>query len=187
MATERTLVILKPDAVERRLVEQIVHYFIKAGLKTIAGKGIEKATKEQLDNHFPNTDEWMRNMGARAAERIKNEFRKDPVECFNTKDPLEIGKKIAEGCRDYYLSGQLVAIVLEGENAVEVVRTLIGKTMPSKAGKGTIRGDLGIHEKFEDLINGAARNLIHASDSVEEAEREMAAWFVQFAQEEDPV
>ncbi|MAG12619.1 nucleoside-diphosphate kinase [bacterium] len=178
ITTEQTLVILKPDAVRRRLSGKIIPYFTRAGLKVVAEKESPiMATDRQLDDHFPNMDEWMKNIGVCAMKRIQDEFGKDPVVCFGTKDPLEIGKRIAEGCRAYYKSGRLMPLVFEGECAVNVARTLIGKTMPSKAEEGTIRGDLGISEKFEDLLRGAVENLVHASDSIETARCEMLAWF----------
>jgi len=177
VARERTLVILKPDAVERGLVRQIFKRFMEAQLGLIRYREIPQVTSEQLDNHFPNTDEWIRSMGTRAVERLEKELNEDPVKRFGTRDPFEVGTIIANGCRDYYASGKLVALILEGPDAVSTVRKLIGNTLPSKAEKGTIRGDFGIPEDLDDLFRGAAQNLVHASDSVGEAEREIAAWF----------
>ncbi len=173
---ERTLVVLKPDAVERKLVGQILSRFEARSLTLVAMKML-RATPEHLDRHFPSSDKWLTGMGKRACERLKKELNKDPAENFGTDDPLEVGAIIANGCREYYLSGPVVVLVLEGAGAVLAVRALIGSTLPSKAAKGTIRGDFGIPENMENLVGGAARNLVHASDSVEEAEREIAAWF----------
>ncbi len=173
---ERTLVILKPDALMRGLVGKIITRFEEAGL-TIAAAKVVSATPAHLDRHFPSSEEWLRNMGARACERMRKELRQDPAVAFGSEDPLVVGMVIAQGCRAYYLSGPLVALVLFGPGAVHAVRTLIGNTLPSKAAKGTIRGDFGIRENMENLVGGAAQNLVHASDSVEEARREIAAWF----------
>ena len=173
---ERTLVILKPDAVARDLVDQIITRFEEAGLRVI-GKKCVQATEAQLSRHFPITEEWVTQMGERACLRVSNEFGIDPTECFGTSDPSEIGFVIIRGCHDYYRSGSLVPLVLEGFNVVDRVRQLIGNTLPSKAVKGTIRGDFGIPEDMEQLRGGAARNLVHASDSIEEAAREIKVWF----------
>ena len=173
---ERTLVILKPDAVERRLVGAIVARFESLPFEIIAMK-LLRAHRMHLDKHFPNTKEWIRNMGTRACERLVKELNMDPAAKFGTSNPDEVGRKIAEGCRQYYASGQLCALVLQGHDVVRAVRALIGNTLPSKAAKGTIRGDFGEPEDMGKLILGAARNLIHASDSPAEAEREIAVWF----------
>lgn len=173
---ERTLVILKPDAVKRKLVGKILLRFKRAGLQVSAFKEVH-ATPKQLDGHFPKSLQWLRNMGVRAERRCREEIELDPFEAWGTTDSLEIGKKIVHGCREYYLSGPLTAVIVEGHGAVATVRKLIGNTLPSKAAPGTIRGDFGIHEDPKKFANGAARNLIHASDSPKEAEREIKAWF----------
>ena len=176
VADERTLVVLKPDAVERKLVGKILARFEENGLCVVAIK-VLRATPENLERHFPSSEQWLLDMGARAVERVDKELQQDPAESFGTADPLAVGKKIANGCRDYYRSGPVVPLVLSGPDAVKKARSLIGNTLPSKAAKCTIRGDFGIPEDMKTLVGGAARNLVHASDSVEEARRETAAWF----------
>lgn len=170
---ERTLVILKPDAVERKLEYEILKRFAREGLAIVVAKRLF-ATKDHLDRHFPNTEAWMGDMGVRAVARVEA-LGKDPVNVYGAADPLQIGRMIADECRFYYASGPLEAVVLEGEDVVTRVRKLIGKTLPSQAEKGTIRGDFAAPPGPRDFL--AARNLIHASDSVAEAEREMAVWF----------
>ena len=173
---ERTLVILKPDAVERKHVDAILARLNRAGLKILTIKQI-RASEAELDNHFPSSYEDVRAMGVRAEERCWKEMKLDPLKAWGTADPFKIGEKVIQGCREYYLSGPLVVLIAEGHGAVAVVRKLIGNTLPSQAAPGTIRGDFGIHEDTNKFPNGAARNLIHASDSVSEAEREIQAWF----------
>lgn len=173
MARERTLVILKPDAIERGLTAKIIEYFIRAGLESVTDKLILKATMVQLDRHLPGDKEWVTAMGERAIGRVEN-----PAKQFGTTAPFAIGTKIRQGCINYYLSGPLYVVVLEGENAIQKVRNMLGSALPWQAEKGTIRGDLGDKIKPEDPHSiMATRNLVHASDSVEEAEREIAAWF----------
>lgn len=173
---ERTLVILKPDAVERELIGKIIACFEAQELKVVGFKMLQ-ATPELLDGHFPHSDEWIVQMGERAIRRVRKEMGKEPNECFGTDDPFKIGSTIANGCREYYLSGPLIALVLWGNNAVLNTRSIIGNTLPSKAEKGTVRGDFGIPEDEKALFGGAARNLVHASDSAAEAKREITCWF----------
>lgn len=179
MAIERTLFILKPDAFQRHCETSILIRITEAEvqLKIIRGKLVPRATQEQLNNHFPAAKQWVIDMGNRARSRIQNEKGLDPTEYFGVSTDYETGMKIVQGCHEYYLSGPLWVLILEGFDAVAFVRKLVGKTLPSQAEKGTIRGDLGKHESMHELRRGAARNLVHASDSVEEARREIAAWF----------
>jgi nucleoside-diphosphate kinase len=172
VARERTLVILKPDAVSRGpvLVAEIIKRFTSTGFKIISFTGPIQATKENLDKHFPDTKQWVTDMGTRACGRVK-----DPIKTFGTNDPLEVGKLIIRNCRKYYQTGPLCALILERDDAIFFARQLLGSALPSKAEKGTIRGDLGTPEDHNSTA--ATRNLVHASDSVKDAEREIRAWF----------
>jgi nucleoside-diphosphate kinase len=172
---ERTLVILKPDTLERGLEEQVISYFTKAGLRVVLKKKIFNATREQLNIHFLTNDEWVTEIGVRAYRRIKDKTCEDSAPHFKTENPYEIGYVIVSNCHKYYKSGPLIALVLEGEDAVATARKQLGSALPSQAERGTIRGDLGQLEDPKSML--AARNLVHASDSVSEAEREMSAWF----------
>ena len=173
---ERTLVILKPDAIQRNLVGRILFRFRDAGLSIVARK-VLYATDVHLKGHFPATEQWVTDIGARERERVLRALGKEPTAYFGIESSYGTGMVIVNGCRDYYRSGPLMPIVFEGVDAVAVVRKLIGKTLPSQAERGTIRGDFGIPEDTGELAKGAARNLVHASDSVEEARREIAVWF----------
>ena len=175
---EQTLVILKPDAVKRNLVGQIIARFEEAQLKVVAAKML-RATPEHLKKHLPITGNWIMDIGVRARTRIKEEIGLDPTEYFGTESAYETGLAIVNGCREYYSSGPIVALILQGSRAVEKVREMIGNTLPSKATRGTIRGDFGIPENLQELRRGAAQNLVHASDSPEAAKRETAYWFKQ--------
>lgn len=135
--SERTLVLLKPDAVRRGLVGAIIGRFEAKGLAIVA---LEQRliTAEQADRHY--------------AEHVERDFY-PPLRAFVT-------------------SGPLVAMVLEGDEAVEVVRALNGATDGRKAQPGTIRGDFSLSNR---------ENLVHGSDSVESAAREIALWFPDLA------
>ena len=131
--TERTLVLIKPDAVRRGLVGEVISRFERKGL------GIEALTLRTMDPELADRH---------YAEHVEKDFY----------PPL----------RDFVTSGPLVAAVLEGDEAVEVVRAINGATDGRKAAPGTIRGDLSLSNR---------ENLVHGSDSPESAEREIKIWF----------
>ena len=133
MPAQRTFIILKPDAVQRGLVGELLARFERKGLQ-ILGMKFMKATEAQAAKHYE--------------EHKEKPFFKSLV-TFITSSPM-------------------VALVLEGDEAVSVARTLIGATDGRKAAPGTIRGDYGISR---------SNNLVHGSDSPESAARELAIWF----------
>lgn len=176
MPIERTLVILKPDAVQRGLVGEIISRFEKVGLKIVAMKMI-KATPEQIEKFYPSSEEWYRSAGSKLLKAYQ-ELGIDPRSKIGTDDPVLVGKKIKESLVKYMTSGPIVILVLKGNRAVEVVRKLVGPTSPHIAPPGTIRGDYSCDSP--DLAAEEDRvvyNLVHASDSVAEAEREIRFWF----------
>ena len=131
--TQRTLVLLKPDAVRRGLVGQILSRFEAKGL-TIEAMDLRTIDGEAADQHY--------------AEHVERDFY-PPLRAFIT-------------------SGPLVAMVLSGDEAIEVVRGLLGKTDGRKATPGTVRGDFSLSNR---------ENLTHGSDSPESAAREIKLWF----------
>jgi nucleoside-diphosphate kinase len=140
---ERTLVLLKPDCVQRSFVGEIVQRFEKTGLKIVGMKMV-----------------W-----------IDKKFAKDHYK-------EHVSKSFYPGLEALITLGPVVAFVLEGVHAIDFVRKLVGPTEPSKAAPGTIRGDFAHgHNKHADSIKGGLKNLIHASDSVESAKKEIALWF----------
>ncbi len=168
---ERSLVILKPDAVQRSLVGEIVKRFERAGLKLAAMKMI-MATEEQLITHYNKSDEWYEKKGKGIVADM--EAHNLPV----TKEPIEYGKDIIRNMVRYMTAAPCVAMVLEGNQAVAVVTKLVGSTEPATSDVGTIRGDYTLDSYSHATIeNRGVRNLIHCSESPEEAEREMAIWF----------
>lgn len=133
MAIQRTLVLCKPDAVQRGFVGRIISRFEEKGLK-IAGLKMLQVDEELAGRHY--------------AEHLEKPFYPELL-AFITASPV-------------------VALAVEGENAVEVVRNLMGVTNPQKAGSGTIRGDFGLN---------LTMNLVHGSDSLASAQRELALFF----------
>ncbi len=133
MSNQRTLVLCKPDAVQRGLVGRIVARFERKGLK-IAGMKMLAVDEALASRHY--------------AEHLEKPFYPE--------------------LRDFITSSPVIAMAIEGENAVEVVRNLMGVTNPQDAASGTIRGDFGL-----DLT----KNLVHGSDSLASAEREVGLFF----------
>jgi len=175
---ERTLVLIKPDGVERKLVGEIISRFERAGLR-IVGLGIVKPSRKLIDKHYPKTRGWIENLGnnmLKTAEelKIKVDLKKD----YGVNNVYELGLKVREWLINYMSSGPVVKIALEGPHAIQVVRKLIGKTIPFLAEPGTIRGDYSIDSPLlANLEMRPVKNLIHASGNEKEAEYELKLWF----------
>ena len=133
MSKERTFVMIKPDAVQRGLIGDIISRFEKKGVKIIAMKMIS-VDKKLAEKHYG----------------------------------IHKGKSFFEPTVDYIISSPIVAMVLEGENVINMVREMMGKTDPQKAALGTIRGDFG---QF------IGRNIVHGSDGPDTAKFEINLWF----------
>lgn len=176
MLGEQTLVMIKPDAVKRGLIGVICQRFEQAGLKIVACKMI-LPNREQLDGHFPKSEEWIRGMGEKTLETYK-EYEIDPVEILGTADSLIIGQKIKEWNYHYLMLSPVMVMVIEGIHVVNTMRKLIGHTLPYKAAPGTIRGDFSVNAPdLANVVGSACKNLVHASGTIKEAEQEIANWF----------
>jgi nucleoside-diphosphate kinase len=173
---ERTLVLVKPDGVKRAIVGRVLTRFEETGLKIVALKLVQ-ATREHVENHYPNTPEWIRGMGEKTLQTY-HEQSKDPLAEIGTEDPMEIGTMIKNWNVDYLTSGPLIALVLEGAHAISVVRKICGFTLPAFADPGTIRGDFSITSPIiANELKKAVRNLVHASSDAQEASYEINHWF----------
>jgi nucleoside-diphosphate kinase len=173
---ERTLVLIKPDGIKRGLIGEILHRYERAGLK-IVGMKMVWSDRDHAMKHYPTTDEHMRMMGEKSLKTYA-EYGLDPIKYVGTKDPLEIGKMIRQWNADFISSGPVLAIVLEGNHAIDNVRMLTGNTIPTFAAPGTIRGDFSLDSPaLANSRKRAVKNLIHASGDVSEAEREINHWF----------
>ena len=176
MMSERTLVLIKPDGVIRGLAGQILQRFEQVGLK-IVGLKMLRATLSQLEKHFPQSDQWVEEMGKKSLATYQ-EYSIDPIEILGTNNPMEIGTKIKEWNCLYLTMGPVVAMVFQGVHAIDVVRKIIGHTLPYRANPGTIRGDFSINSPdLANMVGSACKNLIHASGNKEEAEAEIQCWF----------
>lgn len=177
--TEKTLVLIKPDAISRGLIGRIIIRFEEAGLK-ILGLKLLQPTLDQAEKHYPTTDAQLNQMGNKTLETYAK-LGLDPQELLGTSISKEIGLKVHKWNADFLSSGPVVAIVLEGVHAVKKVRALCGKTMPIDAMPGTIRGDFSSSSPaVANLQQSAVYNLIHASDNendIDEPRKEIEHWF----------
>lgn len=175
---EKTLILLKPDAIKRRLIGEIIKRLENSGLEII-GLQMLKPKRSLLDKHYPKSKEWIENLGNNFIKtceeyKINVDLKKD----FNVNNAYELGLKVREWLLDYMCSGPIIKIAVKGPNAVEVVRKLVGTTLPFKSPAGTIRGDFSIDNPIiANFEKRAIQNLVHASGSKEEAKYEINLWF----------
>lgn len=169
---ERTLVIIKPDGIQRSLMGEIIGRYEAVGLKLVGTKMLVP-TAAHIEAHYTLDPNWRRVTGEKTIKGYKDKGLTPPSE-----DPLEITAKILANLQKYMTSGPVVAMVWEGAHAVKIVRKITGGTEPLTSDVGTIRGDFVLDSyQMADTDNRAVRNLIHASGSVEEANAEIAHWF----------
>ena len=169
---ERTLVIIKPDGIQRSLIGEILGRYERLGLKLVGLKMVVP-TPEQVEGHYTLDPNWRRITGEKTIESYKARGLTPPSE-----DPLEITAKILKNLKKYLSAGPVIAMVWEGAHAVDLVRKVTGGTEPRGAAVGTIRGDFVVDSYImSDTDDRAVRNLIHGSGSVEEANMEIPHWF----------
>ncbi len=170
--TERTLVIVKPDGIQRALIGEIMKRYERLGLKLVGLKMIVP-TEEMIETHYLLDSNWKKNVGEKAIASYVKKGETPP-----SSDPIEVANMVVENLKKYMTSGPVIAMVWEGAHAVELVRKITGGTEPRSAGIGTIRGDFVLDSyQMADTDGRAIRNLIHASSTVPEAEMEIPHWF----------
>lgn len=163
---EKTLVIIKPDGVERALTGEIIRRYESQSLHLTNLKMVT-ASKHLIEKHYPEENDYLISLGK------KSEKAGDKITDYRAQ-----GLKIVRGLREYMTRGPVVAMIFEGHDAIKRVRQITGYTDPSTAEKGTIRGDLGEDSILKANSEGRpVRNLIHASGTPEEAEKEIRLWF----------
>jgi len=169
---ERTFVIIKPDGVQRSLIGEIIKRYEKIGLKLI-GLKMGVTTGEMIEKHYTIDPEWMRKTGEKTIANYKEKGAKPPSD-----DPIEITKIVLKNLKKYMTSGPVIMMVWQGAHAVGIVRKITGTTEPLTSDVGTIRGDFVLDSYIMSDTDGrAVRNILHASGTVEEAEKEIALWF----------
>ena len=168
---ERTFVILKPDTIQRSLAGEIIARFERAGLKLVGMKfGIPE--EKNLWKHYNKDDAWFEKKGNNIVKERTD--RGLPVD----KAAIEYGKDIIGALVKFMTAGPVIMLAVEGNEAVAVVKKLVGGTEPSTSDVGTIRGDYTSDSYAIAAVDDrAVRNLSHCSDAVDEAKREIELWF----------
>jgi len=165
---ERTLVLIKPDGILRGIVGEIIQRFEKVGMKIVAIKMI-RAQREILEKHYFKDEKWLKDKG---------ELYKKKLNLPSDTDPIKVGGGIVESLIEDMQISPIIAMVLEGHNAVHTVKKLTGPTNIDEAPPGTIRGDFS-HDTFE-LANKSNRpnlTIIHTTDNKDDAPKEIEFWF----------
>lgn len=173
---ERTVVLIKPDGVKRGLIGEIISRIEKRGLKIIAISMI-KPTREQINEHYPKDPSWIGRLGEKSLATYAK-YGWDPKKEMGTKDPMKIGLSVRDWILDFMTSGPMVKISVEGIHAVDMMRKLVGNSIPALAEMGTIRGDFSVDSAaLANKNKRAVHNLVHASETPEESAHELEFWF----------
>jgi len=173
---EYTYVMIKPDGVKKGLIGEIIRRFEQRDLKIVALEMFQP-TYDQIDNHYPKDEAWIRRVGQKTLGTYEK-YGMDPVKQLGTSDDLEIGNMVRKWLVEYMISAPLVRMVVEGVHAVDMVRKVCGATMPYLADMGTIRGDYSADSPaIANMEKRPVMNLVHASETKEEAEHEIKHWF----------
>jgi nucleoside-diphosphate kinase len=166
------MVIIKPDAIQRSLIGEIIHRYERIGLK-LTGMKLMNATSELIEKHYTLDPEWRRITGEKTLKSYVDRGLSAP---YST--PYEVTDILLKKLVHYMTSGPLIVMVWQGAHAVEIVRKLTGGTEPLTSDVGTIRGDFVLDSyHMTDADGRSIRNLVHASGSVKEAEDEIKHWF----------
>ncbi len=169
---ERTLVIIKPDGIQRSLIGEMVRRYEQSGLKLVGLKMLVP-TEKLAEDHYLIDPEWRMKTGIKTIESYRKKGKTPPSE-----DPLRITEILLGNLKKYMTTGPVIAMVWQGIHSVGIVRKITGGTEPLTSDVGTIRGDFTIDSyEVSDVDNRAVRNLVHASGSPEEAEKEIKLWF----------
>ncbi len=173
---EKTYLMIKPDGVKRGIIGDIIDRIEQRGLKIVA-LGMERASKEKVDGHYPKDPAWITRLG----EKTLKTYEKagwDPKAELGTDKAEEIGPMVREWLIDFMCSAPVVKMVVQGVRAVDMVRKIAGATMPADADMGTIRGDYSVDTPLAaNREKRPVHNIVHASETPEEAAHEIAHWF----------
>jgi nucleoside-diphosphate kinase len=169
---EQTLVLVKPDGVQRGLIGEVIQRYERVGLKLVALKMLIP-TKDIALRHYSTDPDWASKTGNKTFDSYKAKGLPTPG-----NDPVEFAEGIRRKLLDFLSSGPVVAMIWQGMGAVPIVRKITGSTEPLSSIPGTIRGDYTIDSySASDADARAVRNIIHSSGTVEEAKLEIPIWF----------
>lgn len=173
---EKTVVLIKPDGVQRGLIGEIISRIERCGLKIIALQ-MFWATREQMDSHYPKDPAWIKRLGTKTLNTYKK-YNLDPKKELGTDNEEEIGKMVRGWLIDYMTSAPLVKMIVKGVHAIDMIRKMAGNTMPALAEMGTIRGDFSVDSAAAaNREKRSVHNILHASETPQEAKHEIAQWF----------
>lgn len=173
---ERTFLMMKPDGVVRGLTGEVLKRIERVGLKIVALK-MFWATREQINEHYPKDDGWLKRIGQKT--KVNYDRYGLDIKTLGTDDDKEIGLMVRGWLLDYLTSAPMIKMIIEGPHAVDLIRKMAGNTIPSQAEMGTIRGDFSVDSAaFANRDKRAIFNIIHASETPEEAEHEIKFWFL---------
>lgn len=173
---EKTFVLIKPDGVRKGLIGEIIKRFEQRDIKVVALEMFQ-ATKAEMDKHYPKDEKWIRRLGEKTSATYQK-YGYDVKKDFGTDDLLKIGKTVRGWLIDFMISAPMAKMVVQGVHAIDMVRKIVGPTLPYLAEMGTIRGDYSTDSPL--LANMERRpvlNLIHASETPDEAKHEIQHWF----------
>lgn len=168
--------LIKPDGVRKGLIGEIINRFERRDLKVVAME-MYQPTKSEMDSHYPKDEKWLKRIGERTSatyEKYGHDIKRD----FGTTDLVKIGKEVRKWLIDFMVSAPVVKMAVQGVHAVDMVRKIVGPTMPYLAEMGTVRGDFSADSAISaNIEHRAIYNLIHASETQEEAKHEIKHWF----------
>jgi nucleoside-diphosphate kinase len=173
---EKTFVLIKPDGVQKGLIGEIISRFERRDLKIVALE-MFMPTFDMINDHYPKNEAWI----ARLGEKTLGTYEKygiDAMTELGTSDKLEIGKMVRTWLIEFMTSAPLVRVVVQGVHAVDMVRKIAGPTLPYMADMGSIRGDFSADSPaIANSERRAVHNIVHASETAEEAAHEIEHWF----------
>jgi nucleoside-diphosphate kinase len=169
---EKSLLIFKPDVLQRQIVGELISRFEKKGYKIVAMKMLTPS-RELVGKHYEEDEKYLKETGDKAKKGAI--ARGEDVSKW---DSLKRGQWIRESNINYLTCGPVLAIVLQGFGVISGVRRILGSTSPADGDVGTIRADYSLDcFALADEQARVTRSMVHASDSVENAEREIGLWF----------
>lgn len=173
---EKTLIIIKPDAVKRGLIGVVFETFENVGLKLLAAKMI-KPDRQVIKNHYPGTKEWLIEMGKKTLASFK-EAGVDVKKTMGTDDSMKLGQFVYDRLINYWMEGPMIISVWEGPQAIAIARKLRGHTIPYLSQTGTIHAAYSFDSSvLSSSLDRVVKTFVHASGDKDEAQREIKYWF----------
>lgn len=169
---------VKPDGVRRGLTGEIIRRIEQRGL-TIVALSMDSPARSTFDGHYPKDKRWITRLGEKTLATYQK-YGFDPMKELGTDKAEKIGPMVRGWLLDFMTSGPVVRMIVQGVHAVDMVRKIAGNTMPAAAEMGTIRGDYSVDSAASaNRDKRAVYNLVHASETPDEAQHEIRYWFTK--------